>query len=177
MQLNDNRPIYGYETEEEGYFDTEGFMQWRNHTRVLHYMSSVRDFLLSSHNAMTAILQPLDTSIFFNEALTQHLAVTEEQELDNLDGLPEEQESADLDGLPDLEVILPYIENLDGSPEEQESADLDGLPDLEVILPYQGPLTLQQTIFMDGLARRMYGVQSLPFTNELEVDVADRNNE
>ena len=91
--------------------------------------------------------------------------------------MPEQQESVVLDGLPDLEVILPYIENLDGSPEEQELADLDGLPDLEVILPYQGPLTLQQTIFMDGLARRMYGVQSLPFTNELEVDVADRNNE
>ena len=61
--------------------------------------------------------------------------------------------------------------------EEQELADLDGLPDLEEIFPYQGPLTLEQTVWMNELTMVMYGRESLPFTNELEVDVADRNNE
>ena len=142
MQPNDNRPIDVYETEHEGYFDTEGFIQWRNSIRVLRNISSVRDYLLSSHNAMTAIFQPLDTSIT-NEAHTEDSAETEDS--------PE--------------------------PEEQYLADLDGLPDLEEIFPYQGPLTEQQTIFMNELTRIMYGYESLPFTNEFDEDVADRNNE
>ena len=61
--------------------------------------------------------------------------------------------------------------------EEQEDSDNEGLPDLEEILPYQGPLTLEQTVWMNELTMVMYGRESLPFTNELEVDVADRNNE
>ena len=60
--------------------------------------------------------------------------------------------------------------------EEQEDSDLEGLPDLEEILPYQGPLTLEQTIWMNELTMAMYGMEGEQ-NNELEVEVADRNNE
>ena len=60
--------------------------------------------------------------------------------------------------------------------EEQEDSDLEGLPDLEEILPYQGTLTLEQTIWMNELTMAMYGMEGKQ-NNELEVEVADRNNE
>ena len=60
--------------------------------------------------------------------------------------------------------------------EEQEDSDNEGLPDLEEILPYQGPLTLAQTMWMNELTMAMYGMEGEQ-NNELEVDVADRNNE